>query len=89
MTDLTFLEDGNPDMVKSKIGDHEIINFDKRQMVLKVLQEILLNQQTPYRIPALEPLKTMLTELPFESEKDLYNLSLLHEPRNADPKTIM
>jgi son of sevenless-like protein len=34
LTDLTFLEEGNPD----KIG--ELINFDKRRRVAAVIKEI-------------------------------------------------
>jgi len=82
LTDLTFIEDGNPDLIG------EEINFQKRKMVFKVIQEVLLYQQRPYMIPVLEPVRTFLTEFPFVGEKDLYNLSLRHEPRNALPNQI-
>ena len=65
-----------------------LVNFQKREMVYKVLQEILLYQQCPYSFPALEPAKTFLSAFPVLSEKESYDLSLAYEPRNADPKSI-
>jgi hypothetical protein len=34
-----------------------------------------------FRFPVVEPIHTFLTALPFGDEKDLYELSLLREPR--------
>jgi len=63
MSDLVFLEDGNEDVLDDQI------NFHKRSLMWKTLQEIILFQSTPYRYP-----------LP---ERDLYALSLLCEPRGC------
>jgi len=52
LTDLTFIEDGNPDLVKHKssksgtqTSDLDLINFKKRDLVYKVIQEVLVYQQ--------------------------------------------
>jgi hypothetical protein len=89
---LTFIEDGNPDNIPIRSAlnvETEVINFQKRDMVYNILQKILDYQQTPYLFPPLEPIHTLLTEFPHETERELYSLSILHEPRNADPKTII
>jgi len=77
LTDLTFIGDGNPD----SFG--ELINFKKRELECRVLQEIELYQHTTYPIEPKEPLFSYLLELPFLEEDCLYNLSLKREPRNA------
>ena len=84
LTDLTFIEDGNPDVL-----DESVINFTKRNMVYELIQKLLDYQNTPYDFPAFEPIQTLLTELPYDAEKEQFSLSLLREPRNADPKSIM
>lgn len=43
LSDLTFIEDGNPDVVHGGL-----INFDKRRLLASVLTEIQQYQQTPY-----------------------------------------
>ena len=45
--------------------------------------DLQLNQQQSYSIPIVEPVHTFLTDLPYSNEKDLYDLSLLREPRGA------
>jgi len=77
LTDLTFIDDGNPDVVDSKI------NWNKRELTYRVLSEIELYQQVQYSFPAVEPIRTFLTELPGINEKELFELSLLREPRET------
>ncbi len=48
--------------------------------------EIRLYQQLPYQIPSLEPLRSFLEALPITEDKELYELSLIREPR--ENKTI-
>lgn len=45
LTDLTFIEDGNPDRLRV---DERLINFSKRQKTADVIQEIMVYQSTPY-----------------------------------------
>ena len=76
LSDLTFMEDGNPDFVKDNL-----INFEKRKLIYSVIAEVARYQSQPYAFPVLEPIFTFLTELPSFSEKEMYKLSLTYEPR--------
>jgi len=75
LSDLTFMEDGNPDKVDN------LINFGKRELVYRVIEEVVQYQLTPYQIERSEPIYTFLRELPNLDEKDLFDLSLVREPR--------
>jgi len=78
LSDLTFMEDGNPD----KIG--HLINFQKRELICRVISEIQACQQVKYDFPIVEPIHTLLSELPSSSPDELYQLSLLREPRDQN-----
>jgi len=82
LTDLTFIEDGNRDFI------NELINFRKRQLVFDVIAELQLHQQLGYSIQANEKLLSLLQNLPCLKEDQLYQMSLLREPRNADRADI-
>jgi len=82
LTDLTFMEDGNPDNIDG------LINFKKREMIFNVLSEIQQYQQTPYKYEPMENYLAFLADLPFiEDNKvmdnELYDLSLQREPRGC------
>jgi len=77
LSDLTFIEDGNPD----RIGD--LINWQKRELEFKVIVEIQQYQAQPYKFPVVEPINTFLTELPSMTDKELYDLSISLEPRES------
>lgn len=81
LTDLTFMEDGNPDTVVH--NGITMIHFYKRELVYNTLREIKMFQQSSYNFPVVEPIHTFLTTLPFSEEKDLYELSLQREPRQT------
>jgi hypothetical protein len=83
LTDLTFIEDGNPDTIDGQI------NFKKRELVFKVIQEVQLYQSQPYTYPVVEPIATFLADLPNLGEKELHELSLLLEPRDAELSQIL
>jgi hypothetical protein len=70
-------------------SNHSIINWSKREMMYKIAQEIRLRQQCSLSFPVVEPINTFLTEVPFLEEKDLYDLSLVREPRGAVSKDIL
>jgi hypothetical protein len=80
LSDLTFIEDGNPD----RSGD--LINWQKRELVHKVIAEIQLYQNLNYKFPVVEPINTFLTELPSLTDKELYDLSVSLEPRDPNQK---
>jgi son of sevenless-like protein len=69
------MEDGNPDKVDN------LINLGKRELIYRVIEEVNQYQVTPYQIQASEPIHTFLRELPHLEEKDLFDLSLVREPR--------
>jgi hypothetical protein len=54
-----------------------------------VIQDIQLFQNTPYQFPTVEPIATFLTDFPYATEKELFELSLVREPRDADPSQIL
>jgi len=78
LSDLTFIDDGNPDYTKKNL-----INFQKRELVYSVISDIERCKQTSYTFPRVEPIYTLLVELPTCTDKDLYQLSLAYEPRAA------
>jgi hypothetical protein len=77
LTDITFIEDGNPDQ------NEGLINFRKREMVFKVIDEIMTYQQDRYEFSIDHPILSALQELPFNHDEDLYKMSLQREPRGA------
>jgi len=79
LTDLTFIEDGNPD----KLG--ELHNFSKRNFVSNVIQEIQQYQQAPYilkDVPAIQKFFYSLEEKVIDKEK-CYQISLKILPRGG------
>ena len=83
LTDLTFIEDGNPD----KIGD--LHNFSKRTFVSNIIQEIQQYQQTPYHLEECSIISNYLEKI---SEKNLsgdeaYKISLQILPRGGAKPT--
>ena len=92
LTDLTFIEDGNPDTRQD--GDRQLINFKKREMVFNVIQSIQLYQNvdkgTQYdAFKVKEPLFSYLRELPFFDENQAYNVSLEREARKSEAKDCL
>jgi son of sevenless-like protein len=75
LTDLVFIEDGNPDMREEKI------NYKKRMLVYGVLQMLNNFQSSTYELERVEPLYSYLEHLPCLPEEPLFELSLLLEPR--------
>ncbi|XP_049852214.1 ras guanine nucleotide exchange factor G-like isoform X2 [Schistocerca gregaria] len=82
LTDLTFIEQGNKDIVNG------LINFHKRRLVYRVLREIEQYQLTAYNIEQDAKLFPSLLKLTTLKEADLYSLSLIREPQGADRSTI-
>ena len=78
LTDLTFIEDGNPDM------DGSLINFDKRYKVAAVIGEIQQYQRIGYSFNYDWKIQSWLNNLPTVDEEEAYRISLKVEPRNPD-----
>lgn len=84
LTDITFIEDGNPDYING------LINYRKRELVYNVIQEIQQYQQTGYEYELVDNIAHFLTELPIcDNDDDLYKLSLAREPRGATADQIL
>jgi len=80
LTDLTFIEEGNADVLNGQI------NFRKREMIYKVIREVTQYQTQPYPFTPIEPIHTFLQELASSSSEELYKLSLWVEPRESSDK---
>lgn len=76
MSDLTFIEDGNPDFVKG------LINYRKKELLVNVIREIQQFQQIKYDFPINEEIVYSFFSLPTLQEGDSYSLSLSITPRN-------
>ena len=77
LTDLTFIGEGN----KDTIGD--AINLGKRQQVHATISSCLAGRTERYIFSTLPGLSRMLEAAPRRSEEQLYQESLLREPRGA------
>ena len=83
LTDLTFIEDGNPDTTKEGL-----INFTKRRYVAQVILEIQQYQQIPYCLKPVPIITSFLrTSFIWDDEK-LYQMSLQFMPRSAKEKSV-
>jgi len=77
LTDLTYMEDGNPNFIDNRI------NFTKRSLISTLIREIQQYQAISYNIKPIKELQQLL-EFPIfseEMEKRLYEISLIREPR--------
>ncbi|KAJ3272827.1 hypothetical protein HDV01_005255 [Terramyces sp. JEL0728] len=62
LTDLTYIEDGNPDLIDG------LINFSKKELISKVIREIMEYQQFPYTIKPHSELIACLSSISEASE---------------------
>ncbi len=77
MQDLVFLDDGNSDMIEG------LINFRKREMIYKVIDDILQFQSLAYNIQVEPTIFSLLRDPFFREESELWNVSLEREPKDA------
>eukprot|EP01102_Stenamoeba_stenopodia_P019570 TRINITY_DN742_c0_g1_i1.p1 TRINITY_DN742_c0_g1~~TRINITY_DN742_c0_g1_i1.p1 ORF type:complete len:861 (-),score=153.82 TRINITY_DN742_c0_g1_i1:1728-4310(-) len=78
LTDLTFAEDGNPDMI-----DH-MINFAKLRQVADIIRAVQEYQQEDYNFTPLKPIEDWLMNLPEHDEAETYQQSLRIESKKLD-----
>ena len=78
LTDLTFIEDGNPDM------DGPLVNIDKRYKVAAVIGEIHQYQRIGYQLEPHPAAQYFLQHLECVDEEEAYRISLKVEPRKPD-----
>jgi son of sevenless-like protein len=77
LTDLTFIEDGNPNFIKNKI------NFFKCNKLAIVIHDILALQRTPYAFVEVPELSNKLKNMNVLSEDKLNEMSFKIEPKQA------
>lgn len=80
LQDLTFIEDGNPNFLKSS---KNLINFAKRAKTAEVIREIQQYQTMGYQYRVVEEIQAFVTENLHSSrdEDQLYKESLKLEPK--------
>lgn len=78
LSDLTFIEEGNQDCL-----ENGYINFFKRRMVAEVIKEIQQYQQCPYNLQVVPSIQKYLTAHKTFSDNDLFQRSLISEPRET------
>jgi son of sevenless-like protein len=87
LTDLTFIEDGNTDMMRKH---PHLINFSKRMKTAEVISDIQQYQSVPYHLHSVPGIVTFV-ENQLSSSGDigeLYSLSLKLEPREREDEKV-
>ncbi|KAJ3437416.1 ras guanine nucleotide exchange factor i-related [Anaeramoeba flamelloides] len=77
LTDLTFIEDGNPDKING------LINFSKRRLIFDVIFEIQNFQQRGYNLQPVQQIHSLLEINSVYDTKKIFAQSLKYEPRGA------
>lgn len=86
LTDLTFIEDGNANMLKDST---DMINFSKRAKTAEVIREIQQYQSVPYSLETVPELqKFIIQSLTEVRTVDPYERSLDVEPREREDEKI-
>lgn len=82
LTDLTFLDDGNPDYIKGRI------NMDKCDRYLKIIESFQFCQTKLYEFQQVAEIRDQLLISIYADKKydqdHFYELSLTLEPRESD-----
>eukprot|EP01080_Neovahlkampfia_damariscottae_P006336 gene6336-10343_t len=89
LTDLTFIEDGNADVINHSVTGRELINWKKRKLVYAVIQQIQQYQDKPFDILPVYQIQQCIERLldkSFPDEKEFFKMSLEREPRSAQSK---
>eukprot|EP00301_Raphidiophrys_heterophryoidea_P022169 c6394_g1_i1.p1 GENE.c6394_g1_i1~~c6394_g1_i1.p1 ORF type:complete len:528 (-),score=114.25 c6394_g1_i1:209-1792(-) len=76
LSDLTFIAQGVPDILKSGL-----INFEKSRQEHAVITNILKNQNFPFNLVIVPRIQQIINDLPTYDTETTYRLSLKHEPR--------
>lgn len=82
LTDLTFIEDGIPSVIKKSA----LINFAKRAKTAEVIRDIQQYQNVPYPLQPVPELAAYITSN-MQAAKDVhdaYERSLIIEPRERE-----
>lgn len=87
LSDLTFIEDGNPSMIKKS---RNLINFGKRDKLAEVIKDIQQHQFIPYNLQQVPEIQALISEWLERAQdvSDLYEVSLAMEPREREDERI-
>jgi son of sevenless len=75
LSDVTFILDGNKD------GKRGYINYEKYEMLAKIVRTSLTIQTTPYSLVEVAFIQDFLRNVDLYDDERLYAESLVHEPR--------
>jgi ACT domain-containing protein len=75
LTDLIFIEDGNKDNV------NDMVNFDKRRKIAKIIQNLRIYQSGVYKFKVVDEFVDLMKKFEIVQEKEIYKISLEIEPR--------
>lgn len=84
LTDLTFIDDGNPDFLTNPNSKEEVIHMEKHSLLSNCIRTACVFQASDFKITLKDPPHTFLHELPCLDESLLYKLSLEREPRTNE-----
>lgn len=86
LTDLTFIEDGIPSLIKRT----PLINFAKRAKTAEVIRDIQQYQNVPYPLKPVEDLQQYIrSNMQAAGDvHEMYDKSLLVEPREREDEKI-
>jgi son of sevenless-like protein len=86
LTDLTFIEDGIPSLIKKT----DLINFAKRMKTAEVIRDIQQYQNVPYPLtPVKELQEYILNNMQAAGDvHEMYDRSLAVEPREREDEKI-
>ena len=81
LSDLTFVEEGNPDTLEVEGAPEPLINFVKRRKVAQVIEKICDYQNVAYKFHHVSEIQRYLIEMNGWDDDALYQASLKCEPR--------
>eukprot|EP01119_Soliformovum_irregulare_P015233 TRINITY_DN4263_c0_g1_i1.p1 TRINITY_DN4263_c0_g1~~TRINITY_DN4263_c0_g1_i1.p1 ORF type:complete len:626 (-),score=176.08 TRINITY_DN4263_c0_g1_i1:601-2478(-) len=86
LTDLTFIDTGHPDRIKTESGE-ELINFLKLRQTAGVLKQIQQSQRTLYNFQVVPQIQDFIQVQIKDTitESEAFNRSLQYEPREPAP----
>jgi len=85
LSDIAFVEEVYKDFLEE---NPKLINWEKRQMLYRTIRDIHMQQKQTFLFPSVEPIFTFLTELPRLDDKELYELSIIREPKGSEQQDI-
>ena len=80
LTDLTFIDVGNKDLLQSKTGC-QLHNFEKRVSSANIIKEVILFQDSSYTFTPVPLLQTMIMFAKFIDDEEAYKTSVMVEPK--------